>query len=110
MFASPIFLVMLTEDHLLAAGGMLGHVDVRVTKVVVIAASGLVSLMVERAFLVFHDMARGAGGERQVALVVGAVDVVLLHHLPGQRVVVGQRRRVPWVVLRRSVLWKYCKF
>lgn len=104
VFTPVLILVVFAEDHFLAARGVLGHVNVGVTEVVVVAARGLVSLVVEGAFLVFDGVAGGAGGEGEVTLVVGAVDVVLLCHLAGERVVVGQSRRVHRVVFRRSVL------
>jgi hypothetical protein len=83
---------------------VLGHVDVRVAEVVVVTAGGLVPLVVEGTLLVF-DVARGPGSHSHVALVVRAVDVVLLGNLPGQRLVVGQSRGGSGVVFRRSVLW-----
>lgn len=104
MFAPVFIFVMFTEDHFLAAGGVLGHVHVRVAEVVVVASGSLVSLVMEWALLVFYGVAGGARGEGEVALVVGAVDVVLLRHLAGEGVVVGQGRCVAWVVFRRSVL------
>lgn len=104
MFAPVLVFVMFTEDHFLAAWGVLGHVHVRVAEVVVVASGSLVSLVMEWALLVFYGVAGGARGEGEVALVVGAVDVVLLRHLAGEGVVVGQGRCVAWVVFRRSVL------
>lgn len=89
MFSAVVF-VMFPEDHLLAAGRVLGHVHVRVSEVVVVAPSGLITLgVVKRTFLVFYGVTRGWGCERSIAL-VRAVDVVLLSQLPRQRVVVRQ--------------------
>lgn len=53
VFPAVIFVVF-SEDHLLTAWRVLGHVYVWVSEVVVVAASGLVPLwVVERAFFVF---------------------------------------------------------
>lgn len=75
MLPSFIF-VMLSEDHLLAAWRMLGHVHVWVSKVMVIAPSGLISLMMERAFLVLNTMSRRSRSNGLVTLV--RAQVVLL--------------------------------
>lgn len=73
-----------------------------VPKVVVVAAGGLVPLMMERAFLVLYTVSRGAGRYGLVAFV--RAQVVLLSQLPRQRVVVRESRRVTRMVFRRSVL------
>lgn len=83
MMFPPVVLVMFPEDHLLAAGGMLGHVDVRVTEVsVVVTPGGLVSLrMMERTFLVFYRVSRGARCCGCIAVAVWTVEMVLLCQL-----------------------------
>lgn len=54
MFPAVIF-IMLPEYHLLATRGVLGHIHVRVSKVVVVASSGLIPLgVMERTFFVFY--------------------------------------------------------
>lgn len=93
MMLPPVLFVMLPEDHLLRAGGVLRHVDVRVPEVAV-APGRLVAGRVVRPVL----------EARRVALAVGAGRVVLLRQLSGQRVVVRQGRARRRVVLRRSVL------
>lgn len=107
MLAPVLVFVVFAEDHLLAARGMLGHVNVWVPEVVVVASRGLVSLrVVQGAFFVLDNVAGWARGYLTIALWVGTMHVARLRHLTGQRVVVGKRRRVPWVMLRRSVLGK----
>uniref|UniRef100_S4PVL7 Uncharacterized protein n=1 Tax=Pararge aegeria TaxID=116150 RepID=S4PVL7_9NEOP len=59
--------------------------------------------VVKRALFIFDDVARGAGGELTVTLGVRTVNVTLLSHLTRQRIVVGKRCGIPWVMLRRSV-------
>ena len=103
MFPAVVFVVF-PEDHFLAAWRVLGHVDVRVSEVVVVAPGGLVPLgVMERTFFVLDRVSGRRGRERSVTL-VWAVDVVLLSQLPRQRVVMRESRRVHRVVLRRSVL------
>lgn len=53
--APVLVLVMFPEDHFLAAGRVLGHVDVGVAEVVVVAACGLVAGVVV-GFLVFESV------------------------------------------------------
>lgn len=89
MVLAPVLVfVVLPEDHLLAAGGVLGHEDMGIPKVVVVASGRLVPLgMVEWALFILDDVARGPWRQGGIALVVLSVDVVLLGHLSGQGVV-----------------------
>lgn len=106
VLASALIFVVFSEDHFLAAWGVLGHVDVGISEVVVVASCCLVSLVVERAFLVFIGVsggARGVGGD--FTLVVRAVEMILLGQLTRQSIVMRQRRCTARAVLRRSVLW-----
>lgn len=106
VLASVLIFVVFSEYHFLAPWGMLGHVDVGVPEVVVVASCCLVSLVVERALLVLDGVSRGArsvGG--YFTLVVGAMKMVLLGQLTRESVVMRQRRCAAGMVFRRSVLW-----
>lgn len=103
MLAPSFILVVLPKDHFLTSWRMLGYEDVGVSEVMVVASGSLVSLVMEGTILILDAVTRGARGEGDVALAVRSVDVVLLGQLPGECVVMRERRCVG-VTLRRSVL------
>lgn len=59
MMFSAIIFVMFPENHLLASRRVLGHIDVGISKVMIITSGCLVSLwMVERTFFIFNGVTR----------------------------------------------------
>lgn len=89
MLPSVLVFVVLPKYHLLASGRVLGHVNVGVAKVVVVASGGLVTLrVVHRAVVFFDHVPRGAWSMWDLALIVGAMHVLLLSQLTRESVVV----------------------
>lgn len=77
---TSIVLVVLAENHFLAAGGVLRHVNMWVSEVLVVASGGVVPLRVVQGTIFVFDMPGGGGGERGEGRLafVRAVNVVLL--------------------------------